>query len=104
VAIASKGSRIIVVDGVRYRWAVTGKGDAQCGIVVELADSPAGRMTAWADNDSVIVPAMVAEGIRRARQDGWDPSGAPWVYRLRGSLGVGPLRLTEPYTGGRDGA
>lgn len=95
MSLPRRGSRIIHVDGVRYRWVVTGHREPNCGIAVEDADDPSGLLLAAADHDAVIVPAMVAAGIRRARQAGWDPHAARPPYRLPSSLG-GALRRAAP--------
>jgi hypothetical protein len=93
MAIARKGSRLIVVAGVGYRWAVTGRRDDRTGVVVELADRPAGLLIARAADMGVpVVPAMVALGIRRALDEGWDPHASGPPYRLGTALDA----LAEP--------
>ncbi|MEV4560478.1 hypothetical protein AB0K51_26265 [Kitasatospora sp. NPDC049285] len=100
MALAKKGSRRIVVDGVEYRWRVSRKHwccdyDASTlGYAVEDAIRPGttlvvetGRPIVF-DPDAVptdlVLPAEVAAGIRAARSNGWTPStnGAPFVLRF----------------------
>ncbi|MEV6598447.1 hypothetical protein AB0M36_16455 [Actinoplanes sp. NPDC051346] len=75
MALAQKGSRLIVVDGVSFRWAVTARFDADPGFVVELAEQP-GRRLVWSTSDyacAPVTPSRVAAGIEAARGMGWDP-------------------------------
>lgn len=51
MALAQKGTRIIVVDGVRYRWTIDANDEAGLGIVVELAESPGQRCVTWASTE-----------------------------------------------------
>jgi hypothetical protein len=49
MSLPRRGSRIITVDGVRFRWVVTGQREPNCGIAVEDADAPSGLLLADAD-------------------------------------------------------
>ncbi|MFD4657748.1 hypothetical protein ACFWP2_19205 [Kitasatospora sp. NPDC058444] len=100
MALARKGSRRIVVDGVAYRWRVSRQHwccdfeGTTLGYAVEDAARPGttlvvdtGRPTRHTPHPvpaHVIMPREVAEGIRRARAGGWTPTadGSPFTLRL----------------------
>jgi hypothetical protein len=92
MSLPRRAGRIIHVDGVRYRLIVTGHREPNRGIAVEDADVPSRLLIATADQDAAIVPSMVAAGVRRARQVGWDPhvAGPPHVsVEFRGRFSFG---------------
>ncbi|MEU7900297.1 hypothetical protein AB0B45_46625 [Nonomuraea sp. NPDC049152] len=93
MAIPKKGSRIITVDGVAYRWRVRhkptyceGNSWGPLTFAVELADGPArvllvslpcSRPDAWfGERTMSIRPALVTATIRRALERGWNPCQA----------------------------
>ncbi|CAL9534056.1 hypothetical protein SUDANB121_04118 [Nocardiopsis dassonvillei] len=101
-----KGTRRITVDGVAYRWRHRSRtrgysaGARTLTFAVEREDAP-GRLLAVtladrvpagrpccpgcaADNADAepITPARVAEAVRTALADGWDPRGPAGVRRL----------------------
>ncbi|MFI9502894.1 hypothetical protein [Nocardia sp. NPDC052566] len=72
MALARKGTRIIVVDGQRYRWVVS-PGDL-LAIVVERAEGVGQRMvTGGFEHPTVISPGLVAQAVRNALRHGWTP-------------------------------
>jgi hypothetical protein len=87
MTLPRKGSRITTVDGRRYRWVITRRGEPVQGLVVEFADEPVGRLVASTNPFAVITPTLVAGAVRAARQAGWDPAGG------------GQFRLAEPLWG-----
>ncbi|MGW2543713.1 hypothetical protein ACWC5I_23260 [Kitasatospora sp. NPDC001574] len=99
VALAKKGSRRIVVDGVEYRWRVSRKpccdyDGITLGYMVEDAACPGttlvvetGRPAVLEPNmlpSEVVLPREVAAGIRAARSNGWTPgsNGSPFKLHL----------------------
>ncbi|MGW7446007.1 hypothetical protein [Kitasatospora sp. NPDC054795] len=100
MALAGKGARRIVVDGVTYRWRVRRQHwccdyeGTTLGYAVQDAARPGttlvvdtGRPTArtpQAVPRQVVMPREVAAGIRCARSKGWTPTahGSPFTLRL----------------------
>ncbi|MFB7668579.1 hypothetical protein ACFC1R_32445 [Kitasatospora sp. NPDC056138] len=100
MALAKKGSRRIVVDGVEYRWRVSRKhwccdhDGSTLGYMVEDAACPGttlvvetGRPAVLEPNTvpaEVVLPREVAAGIRAARSNGWTPgsNGSPFKLHL----------------------
>lgn len=84
MALAKKGTRLITVDGVRYRWVVAPDDEPGMGIVVERAEAPAQRMVTWVDYGAVVTPRLVAGMIRQALDQGWTPErrAAQIVFRI----------------------
>lgn len=101
-----KGTRRITVDGVAYRWrhrsrrSVTEARARPLTFAVEREDAP-GRLLSvtlgeWLPLSHYccpdcspdefmpepITPARVAEAVRAALADGWDPQGPAGVHRL----------------------
>ena len=91
MALRRKGSRTVVVDGRRYRWVITSRGEPVQGVVVELAEEPASRLVAYTNQFAVITPAMVVTGVRSAVSAGWEPDRRSPVFRLAGDLWGTPL-------------
>ncbi|MGD3111529.1 hypothetical protein [Streptomyces sp. YGL11-2] len=83
MALAVRGSRLITVDGTRYRWAVSPDA-AGLAVVAGWADGDGARMATWRDHGTVIAPGEVAALIRRAREHGWNPRerGPQHTFRL----------------------
>ncbi|MEV4159949.1 hypothetical protein [Nonomuraea dietziae] len=99
MAIPKKGSRLITVDGARFRWRVRRKPTYCQGnswgpmtFVVELADTlgrvllvslPCSRPDAWwGERTMAIRPALVTATIRTALGHGWDPRQAGNAFEL----------------------
>ena len=101
MAIPSKGSRRILVEGASYRWSVRARptytqaiAQGPLSFAVELEDS--GRTTlvvtvnalrpdSWLGSTSaVITPAVVERAIRQALSQGWHPTqkGSPHALAL----------------------
>jgi hypothetical protein len=88
-----KGTRLITVDGVEYRWLLSNRQSlcvADCDIIVELADVPIGKLLTkpaaigqWFgdDYDYAVTPALIETGIRRAIANDWVP-GHPGTFRF----------------------
>ncbi|MEV7780077.1 hypothetical protein [Kitasatospora sp. NPDC088351] len=103
MALAKKGSRRIVVDGVEYRWRVSRRHlccdyeGGTLGYVAEEAARPGatlvvetGRRAFVAPDlvpDQVVLPGEVAAGIRAARSKGWTPSSSGSPFKLDLSAG-----------------
>ncbi|AZK97382.1 MULTISPECIES: hypothetical protein [Streptomyces] len=100
MALAKKGSRRIVVDGVEYRWRVSRKHwccdyeGSTVGYVAEDATRPGTTLVVETGRPAVLNPDMVptevvlprevAAGIRAARSKGWTPgsNGSPFKLHL----------------------
>lgn len=100
MALAKKGTRRILVDGVEYRWRISKKHwccdfeGATMGYVAQDATNPGttlvvetGRPARLNPNllpTEVVLPREVAAGIRAARSRGWTPSsnGSPFKLNL----------------------
>ncbi|MGW5608861.1 hypothetical protein ACWEWI_22680 [Streptomyces sp. NPDC003753] len=89
MALAKKGTRLITVDGCRYRWVVAPDDEPGLAIVVEDADAPGQRMVTWVQHGTVITPRLVARAIRRALGSGWTPQqhGPQFTTRWPGPQG-----------------
>jgi hypothetical protein len=59
MAIAKKGTRLIRVDDVEYRWIVQPDDEPGLGIVVECAENPGQRMITWVEHGNIISPWLV---------------------------------------------
>jgi hypothetical protein len=84
MGLAKKGTRLITVEGVRYRWVVAPNDEPGLGVVVEAADSPGQRMVTWVEHGTTISPWLVREVIAHALAQGWSPRarGPERVFRL----------------------
>lgn len=84
MALAKKGSRLMTIEGARYRWVVAPNDEPGLGIVVEAADSPGQRMVTWVDHGTTISPWLVREAILHALAHGWQPRerGPERVFRF----------------------
>ncbi|MGW6918350.1 hypothetical protein ACWGB8_31730 [Kitasatospora sp. NPDC054939] len=86
MALAKKGTRVVVVDGERYRWVVAPDDEPGLAIVVQHEEAGGQRMVTWVEHGVVVAPGLVAGAIRDALlHHGWTP-------RLRG----GQLTLRCP--------
>lgn len=98
MALVSKGSRRIVMDGRAYRWRLRGRPsygqalcETPCTYAVEDYDRPGKTLVVTTDQPhssnwfgrpaKPVLPADVARAIRLAVEGGWDPAGcgAPFV-------------------------
>jgi hypothetical protein len=76
MALPKHGSRLIVVDGKAYRWAIAGKRSlphSDLRIVVEAANNPGQRLIRWADFGELVKPRDVRWAIIEALWAGWTP-------------------------------
>ncbi|MFE3985807.1 hypothetical protein ACFXPR_15095 [Nocardia tengchongensis] len=73
MGLARTGTRILDVDGERFRWVVAPDDEPGLAIVVEIAEGQGQRMVTWVDHGTVITPGVVAEIIRKALRNGWTP-------------------------------
>lgn len=104
MALLTKGSRLITVDGTTYRWRVRGRPTYDQGLVaspltyaVEHAATPGTTLVVttnqphpsnWlASHGSPVTPARVADSIRDARAGGWAPDRAGRPFHLDRSAG-----------------
>ncbi len=101
MAMLKRGSRLIAVDGVIYRWRVRDRPLysqanttwARCILAVERADNPGAKLIVelqQAHPDTwmlapvvAVAPSDVADQIRVAIAAGWGPtiSGSPFVLQ-----------------------
>ena len=99
MALVRKGSRLITVDGIVYRWRVRkrptyaqGIGDSPLSFAVEQADQrgtvliasmPTAHPSNWVGAPALpVVPSLVAAVIRRAREQGWHPEHPGSAFTL----------------------
>ncbi|MGS2640880.1 hypothetical protein [Streptosporangium sp. G12] len=99
MTIPKKGSRLISVDGIAYRWRIRHKptycqanswGPLTYAVEpaegrgrVLLVELPCSRPDAWYGERTMTVrPALVAATIRRALDRGWDPSQAGSAFTI----------------------
>jgi hypothetical protein len=90
MSLAKKGTRVVDVDGRRYRWRVHTAGDPNFAIVVELAEHAAQRMVTWVHPPAyVITPDVVRGAIRHALAHGWAPDrrGPELTFRFDSTTG-----------------
>ena len=105
MALVKKGSRVITVDGVVYRWRVRkrptytqGLADGPLSFAVEQADQrgtvliasmPTAHPSNWAGAPALpVVPSQVAAMIRRAREQGWHPERPGSAFTLTADPGI----------------
>ncbi|MGW1989211.1 hypothetical protein [Embleya sp. NPDC001921] len=81
MAIAKKGTRIIVVDGERYRWVVSAD-SGSIVLVVERAEEEGQRLSTNFEQSAVITPGVVAAVIEGAHRLGWAPEQRGTELRL----------------------
>jgi len=74
MTLAGKGTRIIVVEGVAYRWTVAAADEPEMGIVVEHAEAPGQRLIHRVDLGTIISPRLVREAIVEGLRAGWAPT------------------------------
>lgn len=98
MALTKKGSRLVTVDGVVYRWRVRGRptyaqalGERPLAFAVEQADCkgsvllvsmPQDHPSNWTGGPSIpVLPSEVAAVIRKALGEGWRPSQPAAAFR-----------------------
>ena len=108
MALARKGSRQIVVDGVTYRWRIRrkpsysqGNGWTPLTFAVEDATAPGTTLVVRTGHPHPrnwlglparpVPPADVMRAIRTARSHGWTPaaSGSPFLLELASATAAG---------------
>ncbi|MFC0864946.1 hypothetical protein ACFHYQ_21875 [Sphaerimonospora cavernae] len=99
MTLPKKGSRLVTVSDVAYRWRVRhkptycqGNGWTPMAFAVELAEKPASvllvtlpysRPDNWLGGQSVSIrPSLVAQCILKAISEGWTPNLPGPVHRL----------------------
>ncbi|WP_028815214.1 hypothetical protein [Streptomyces flavidovirens] len=104
MALVKKGSRLITVDGMTYRWRLRGRPTYDQGLVrspltyaVEHADASGTTLVVttnkphpsnwFGTQGSPILPGQVADSIRTALSDGWTPEGPGSPFHLDQSAG-----------------
>ncbi|MEU8517693.1 hypothetical protein AB0C76_39880 [Kitasatospora sp. NPDC048722] len=94
MALAGKGSRVIVVGGDRYRWTVAPDDEPGLALVVAHADGDGQRLVVWVGHGVVIAPGLVAGLVREAlERHGWTPRHRRRQLTLRSPDGnPGPAR------------
>ena len=108
MAIRKKGSRPIDVDGVSYRWRIRRKATydqwafdyGTLTVSVELADKPGTVLIAFTNHPHPdcyttatphpITPKHVADCVRQALSEGWQPTAKGPQFILRFSSMDGP--------------
>lgn len=83
MSLARKGTRLMTVDGARYRWVVAADDEPGLGIVVESADSVGQRMVTWVEHGTTISPWLVREAVLHALSKGWHPQERGPELRFR---------------------
>jgi len=116
MALNRKGSRLITVDGIEYRWrirrkpsytqalgwtpmtyAVEAANGSQSGTTLIVTSSQA-HASNWVGHEAEpIRPAHVAASIREALEQGWNPTRTGSPFRLDRHAG------DEPDLSGLDG-
>ena len=88
MAIPKKGSRLITVDGKRYRWIVIPDDEHNLRAVIELADAPKQRIVTHISPGDIVTPAEVERIIRAALAQGWSPTqpGKQLAFTIVGNL------------------
>ncbi|MET8255546.1 hypothetical protein [Micromonospora sp. NPDC005197] len=98
MTLTKKGSRLITVDGVVFRWRGRGRptyaqalGERPLSLAVEQADCKGGVLLVsmpqdhpsnWIGCPSVpVLPSMVAAVIRKALSEGWRPGQLAAAFR-----------------------
>ncbi|MFJ4871148.1 hypothetical protein [Streptomyces sp. NPDC088757] len=106
MALNKKGSRRITVDGIEYRWRIRKKPsytqglcwtpmtyavEAASGIqpgTILIVTSGQAHPSNWVGVESgPLPPAHVADSIRAARDQGWDPTRGGSPFQLDRSAG-----------------
>ena len=91
MTLRKKGTRVIAIDGIQYRWIVAPNDEPGLAIVVEGANSPGRRLVSWVEHGTLITPALIRQIILSGRRAGWlpDERGTDFIRRHPpGSLGA----------------
>ncbi|MFI6985276.1 hypothetical protein ACIBSV_42850 [Embleya sp. NPDC050154] len=81
MAIAKKGTRIIVVGGERYRWVVS-PDSGYMVLLIERAEGDGRRVSTVFEQSAVVTPGVVAAVIEGAQRLGWVPGNCGTELRL----------------------
>lgn len=95
MAIVKKGTRLIKVDDVDYRWVVKAD-DNGLGIVVECAENPGQILMAGVEHGNIISPWLVRKAILHALDLGWKPKQKDKIF---GFQFEGMLQNPKDWTG-----
>ncbi|MFF3940938.1 hypothetical protein [Streptomyces phaeofaciens] len=107
MALVSKGSRRIVVDGTAYRWRLRGRPTyfqglawSPCTFAVEHAETPGMTLVVttdqphssnWFEREATpVLPSDVAVAIQLALHEGWTPTVPGSPFHLDQSDGFMP--------------
>jgi Cysteine-rich CPCC len=71
MALARKGTRTILVEGVTYRWTVAPNDEPGLGIVVEADGDSACRLVSWVEHGVIVSPGLVRRAILDGVAAGW---------------------------------
>jgi hypothetical protein len=83
MALKKKGFRLITIDGVVYRWRVR---KDPLSFAIEQADRRGAILLGGVNRarlNTTAVPLLVAEMVRRGREQGWQPDQPGAVFLLR---------------------
>ena len=103
MALARKGTRKIVVNGIWYRWRVSARrGWGDMLIAVECCARPGQRVAAQIPEDMIVPPWLVRRVIVRALAAGWRPEvpGPSAVFKLRAGCSFDGKFLPFRYSAG----
>ncbi|MFJ8579335.1 hypothetical protein [Micromonospora sp. NPDC093277] len=104
MALVKKGSRLITVDGITYRWRVRGRptyAQALCenplAVAVEQVDCkgrvllvgmPQDHPSNWFGGPAVpVLPSAVAAIVRKALAEGWQPTQPGTAFHTTAPVG-----------------
>ena len=84
MALARRGTRKIVVEGVPYRWTVAPHDEPGLGIVVEVEDNGSCRLVSWVEHGVIVSPSLVRRAIIDGLAAGWrfEAPGPDFVRRV----------------------
>lgn len=91
MALARKGTRKIVVQGVSYRWTVAPNDEPGLGIVVEEEVNGSSRLVSWVEHGVIVSPGLVRRAILDGLAAGWR-SAAPGPDFVRRVLALSEKR------------
>jgi hypothetical protein len=72
MTLPRKGTRLIVVDEIAYRWTVAPNDEPSLAIVVEHAEKPGQRLVRWVGHGTILRPGLVREAILDGLRAGWN--------------------------------
>ncbi|NJM60516.1 MAG: hypothetical protein HC849_10445 [Oscillatoriales cyanobacterium RU_3_3] len=84
MALPKKGTRLIEVNDVKYRWVVKPDDDG-LRLVIGLAENAGQKMTIWVEHNNIISPGLVRKAILSALDRGWHPQqkGQEIIFHLK---------------------